>query len=110
MNQQPLEKDWKYFRKLVPVWQESYMEKLLKEYAALLVQDKMSSEKFWELERRIREDKRRPGVVLDMRQSRMAENLVLMIRDGVIEEQDLDGFSDELKEEIQFYLPLGKNR
>ncbi len=110
MSQYSMEKDWKLFRKLVPGWQESYMEKLLKEYAALLEQNKMPSEKFWELERRIREDKKHPGVVLDMRRSRLSENLTMLISTGVIEIKDLDEFSDELKEEIQFYLSLRKSR
>ena len=33
------EKDWKLFRKLLPDWQESYMEKLVEEYKAILILD-----------------------------------------------------------------------
>ncbi len=39
------------------------MEGLVKEYANFLNDDKKpASEKFWELEKRIKEDKRHPGV------------------------------------------------
>ena len=30
------EKDWKQFRKMLPEWQEAYMERLTKEYIELL--------------------------------------------------------------------------
>ena len=55
-------KDWKLFREKLSGWQENYMEGLVKEYANFLNDDKKpASEKFWELEKRIKEDKRHPG-------------------------------------------------
>ncbi len=46
------------------------MEGLVKEYANFLNDDKKSaSEKFWELEKRTKEDKRHPGVIMDMNKS-----------------------------------------
>ena len=40
------------------------MEGLVKEYVNFLNDDKKpASEKFWELEKRIKEDKRHPGVI-----------------------------------------------
>ena len=46
------------------------MEGLVKEYANFLNDDKKpASEKFWELEKRIKEDKRRPGVIMEMSKS-----------------------------------------
>ena len=42
------------------------MEGLVKEYANFLNDDKKpASERFWELEKRIKEDKRHPGVVVE---------------------------------------------
>ena len=55
------EADWRLFRSRLPIWQEAYMERLNREYIALLSGTGSASEKFWELERRMREDKRRPG-------------------------------------------------
>lgn len=58
-------KDWKLFREKIAGWQENYMEHLNKEYMALLsLEDKKASEKFWELEKRIKKDKKQPGVIL----------------------------------------------
>lgn len=56
--------DWKLFRKRLPGWQESYMERLVGEYMEILGGEGCSSERFWALEKRIREDKRHPGVVV----------------------------------------------
>lgn len=47
------EADWKLFRSKIGEWQEAYMDKLNKEYIELLNGDKLPSEKFWELEKRI---------------------------------------------------------
>jgi hypothetical protein len=58
------ESDWKLYKSKVGDWQEGYMEKLCKEYIALLSSDKLPSDRFWELEKRIREDKRATGVVV----------------------------------------------
>ena len=47
------ESDWKLFRKKIVDWQEDHMDKLNKEYIALLSEDKDASEKFWTLHDRI---------------------------------------------------------
>ena len=63
MNQSE-EKDWKLYREKLPKWQEAYMERLTKEYAELLAEDKAASEKFWELDKRIRADRQSLGVLV----------------------------------------------
>ena len=98
------ESDWKKFRKRVPGWQESYMEKLTEEYIALLQEDKLASEKFWELEDRIFKDKRSVGVAIDMRRSRMITNILSLLDDEVIQMEELKEFSDELQECINFFI------
>ena len=57
------ESDWKLFRKRLPEWQERCMEQLAESYAALLAGPGKASDKFWELEKRLRKDKKRVGVV-----------------------------------------------
>ena len=91
------EADWRLFRSRLPIWQEAYMERLNREYIALLSGTGSASEKFWELERRMREDKRRGGVVMRMSRSDMELN-------GVISIAELDGFSEELREKLAFVL------
>ena len=90
-----LESDWKLFRKRVPVWQENYMAKLMEEYREIL-----DSEKFWALEKRLLEDRKCPGVVIDMHRSTMRDALFRMLSQGVIQHSDLEGFSQELLESL----------
>ena len=52
------EKDWKIFRSKIAGWQEAYMDQLNKEYMAILSGEGNASEKFWKLEKRIKEDKK----------------------------------------------------
>ena len=98
------EADWRLFRSRLPIWQEAYMERLNREYIALLSGTGSASEKFWELERRMREDKRRGGVVMRMSRSDMELNLLSLLSDGVISTAELDGFSEELREKLAFVL------
>lgn len=64
-------KDWKLFRERLSGWQENYMEGLVKEYVKFLNDDKKPAvEKFWELEKRIKEDKRHPGVIMELKKIR----------------------------------------
>ena len=59
-------RDWKLFREKLPGWQENYMARLIKEYISLLsAEDKNASDKFWELEKKIKTDRRHPGVILN---------------------------------------------
>lgn len=92
------ESDWKLFRKRLPEWQERHMGKLVREYAGILAGPDLASDKFWTLEKRIRKDKKHVGVVAEMSRSEMFFNLLELLRDGVITLEELDGFSDELRE------------
>ena len=106
------EADWKLFRSRVPEWQESYMEKLNREYVELLAGDGLPSEKFWALCRRVNKDKRTAGVSVEMRRSALIDNMAALYRLGAIDDDDLEGFSDVLKEEVvKFSHPrrLGKD-
>lgn len=98
------EYDWKIFRKNIPDWQERYMERLEMEYIALLQNEKSASVKFWELEKRIKQDKKSPGVIIDMRRSTAINNIVSLVLDGVILLDDLEVFSDELKEAVKYIV------
>lgn len=98
------ERDWKIFRKKIPNWQETYMERMVTEYITLLQSDKKASGKFWELEKRIKEDKKSPGVIIDMRRSTAINNIVNLVLDDVISLDDLEEFSDDLKETVKFIV------
>ena len=86
--------DWKLFRACIAEWQENYMERLVKEYIDM----------FWELEERIKKDKKHPGVMLELSKGNMIFDIVALINSGVITTADLEGFSDELRKSVDFLL------
>ncbi len=94
------EADWRLFKEKIAKWQEAYMERLNREYVQLLSDDRAPSEKFWELERRMKEDKQKAGVRLEMTRSAMMNNIVQLLHEGAIDMTDLDDFSDTLKEAV----------
>ena len=96
-------KDWALFREKISDWQEAYMNKLNKEYIELLSGEGRPSEKFWTLEERIRNDKKDTGVQLKMSRSNCIPNIISLLNEEVITMEDLDEFSDELKETILMY-------
>lgn len=96
--------DWTLFKNNIADWQESYMDRLNKEYIDLLSEDANSSEKFWRLDKRIKEDRKRTGVQLEMSRSNLISNIVSLINDGAISFENLEEFSDELKETIIAFI------
>ena len=97
-------KDWKLFKDKIGAWQETYMEKLVEEYKVVLNADLTASSKFWELEKRIKQDKNNPGVMIDLNKQQMLYNIVHMINDGAITMDDLQDFSDELRDKVRILL------
>ena len=96
------EKDWKLLRKKIVGWQEAYMDRLNQEYMRILQDEELApSQKFWELEKRIRNDKKDTGVIIEMRRSMMVLNLLNLLNEGAITMEDLEDFSEELKEKIR---------
>ena len=96
--------DWKLFRARIAEWKENYMERLVKEYIDMLNGNGNASDKFWELEERIKKDKKHPGVMLELSKGNMIFDIVALINSGVITTADLEGFSDELRKRVDFLL------
>ena len=94
-------KDWKLFRERIGDWQERYMEKLVGEYIELLGSDEPASDKFWDLDSRIKQDKKNPGVMLELHKADVDFDLARLIKLKVIGCDDLEGFSDELKDRVR---------
>lgn len=94
--------DWKLFREKLPEWHEKYMEKLIDEYVIFLRQeDKVASEKFWELEKRIKKDRKNPGVIMELEKSEATWDIANLIRHKVISPADLSNFSEELQQDVK---------
>ena len=102
-------KDWDLFKKLLPEGQEVYMEKLVKEDTSLLNENKLASEKFWELEKRINKDRHSPGVIVQYRKSDVMMILLKLINDKVITFDDLDEFSDNAKGSLKFIVGIDES-
>lgn len=68
---EPSKKDWKLYREKITEWQESYMEKLIGEYIDYLSGEASASTKFWEIEKRMKQDKKSPVVCIELCQSDM---------------------------------------
>jgi len=97
-------RDWMLFKDKIAYWQESYMDRLNKEYIELLSEDANPSEKFWMLDKRIKEDRKNTGVRLEMSRSNLINNIISLISDGVISFENLEEFSDELKETVSAFI------
>ena len=97
------EKDWKLFRNKISDWKEAYMEKLNKEYVALLSGKGNASDKFWKLEKRIREDKKDCGVQCEMSRSSQFYIMLSLLNEGAITFDDLEDFSDDLKDTMKHF-------
>lgn len=95
------EKDWKLYKSRIADWQENYMDRLCKEYIELLSADGLASDRFWSLHDRINKDKKKMGVVVRNSRSEMKFNILSLLREGVIEMSDLNGFSDELVQNME---------
>lgn len=100
------EKDWKLFRSKITDWQEAYMEKLNGEYIELLSGEGDASEKFWTLEKRIRQDKKDCGVQCEMRRSNQFHIMLSLLNEGAITLEDLSDFSEEVQETMKHFYEL----
>ena len=97
-------KDWKLYREKVPEWQEHYMERLTKEYIDLLSGPGNVSDHFWELEKRIKRDKKSPGVLIEMSKSEAIWDIAAFVGRGIITMDELEGFSEDLVDAVKLIL------
>ena len=77
-----------------------------KEYIEILSGDGKPSEKFWALEKRIKADKKDCGVQCEMSRSNQFYIMLSLLNEGAISMEDLEDFSDDLKEIMQHFSGL----
>ena len=75
-----------------------------KEYIELLSSPGNASDHFWELEKRVKKDKKHPGVLLKMNKSEAIWDIAMFVRYKVITMDELEGFSDDLLEAVKLIL------
>lgn len=96
--------DWQLLKKRLPGWQEALMASRIKEYTKLLSDEtKLVSERFWQLDKMIKEDRKKSGVIVKLSPSDMDLMLLNLLREGAITESDLEGFSEELIEVVSYF-------
>jgi hypothetical protein len=99
---QPAESDWKRFRAIVPELRERYLRDRNSELISILEGKALTpTERFWTASERIEEI----GGILrtcldDHRRSNMMHSLRLMYRHKMILDEDLNGFSEDVREWI----------
>ncbi len=76
------------------------MERLLGGYAKMIAGQGLASDRFWKLQGRIQKDVRKVGVRAKLKRSVMVMNLRSLLHEGAITKDDLDGFSDELRQSL----------
>ena len=85
------------------------MERLAKEYIELLSNDRQASDKFWELDKRIKLDKRRTGVLArGVSRSNMFQLIINLIYEEAISEDDLKEFSEDLSDTVKTRLEIDR--
>ena len=82
------------------------MERLNKEYIEILSGEGDASDKFWTLEKRIRKDKKDCGVQCEMSRSNQFYIMLSLLKEGAITSDDLDDFSDDLKDTVKYFAGL----
>ncbi len=74
------------------------MDRLNHEYTALFSEEGVSPpDKFWNLWDKIRKNQKDTGVVVDMRRSKLVDNMTVLILESAIPEEELNAFSEELQ-------------
>jgi hypothetical protein len=80
------------------------MERLTKEYIELLSSPGNASDHFWELEKRMKKDKKNPGVLLEVNKSEALWDIAAFVRRKIITMDELEGFSVDLIDAVKLIL------
>jgi hypothetical protein len=107
---QPAEADWKNYKSIVHGLRERYLSNRNKELIAILSRDSNTpTENFWNANGRMKEIERIISDCLDdHRRSRMLSNLMLMYYHQMITDDDLNGFSEEVRGCISTIVDIQK--
>lgn len=99
------ENDWMLYRKKICIWQENFMAKLCNEYVTILCNNnKKPSEKFWTLQRRLKEDQHFAGVIVEMKKNNILYDMVRLIKENAITIEDLSEFSLDIQNKVKYLL------
>jgi len=99
----PLEKDWKLYSKLIPELRENYLQEKNIEIIKILEDNvKTETDRFWDARNKIeREKKILINCLDDNSRSNMVFHMCLMYKYGMLTEDDLLKFSDEIQGRVK---------
>lgn len=96
--------DWDLYKAKLPIWQEAYMARLNEEYIHILKREGSPSDNFWELNKRIQKDRKNAGVIVELDRKMAVKTIVDLLNDKIITYDDLEDFSSELKDIVNFFI------
>lgn len=102
---EPKKPDWKRFRNSLEKWRESYIKRKNTEIRAILEKNNISeTEKFWNIvEFQKKESKKLRDCLDGCSRSNMSLRMALMQKYEMIYDEDIEEFSDEIKELMKEY-------
>ena len=83
------ESDWKLYKRDFSLWRDIYVSQFLGKYLKIINKELMPLEIFWDLEENIFQDKKKVCKLEEIKRSTMLENIILLIRENVINMNDL---------------------
>ena len=97
-----MESDWKKFGALLPVWRERYLAERNARIAHTLADPNRSeTERFWDAQEQMQKEAKVLRRCLDdISRSKMPLRLLEMRNAGMIQREDLAGFSEELQKQV----------
>ena len=106
MNEDPKESDWKRYRDMVEFLKERYLKETNQRLSAILTDgNRSATDQFWDTFNEMKEKKKVLQDCLDRHsRSYMYLSMLLMLRHGMLKEEDLKGFSEELQEQLIAHL------
>ncbi len=108
MNMKPKESDWKQFRNMVVFLRERYLKEKNRDLVKTLTDsERTPTAQFWDTFEEMKKEKKILQDCLDGHsRSKMFLFMHLMLRNGMLKEEDLSGFSDELREQLIALLKI----
>ena len=102
MNGKGRESDWKRYRDMIEELRERYLKEKNRGLVSLLTcPEKTPTEQFWDTFDRMKKEMKILQDCLDGHsRSKMFVSMLLMLRHGMLKDEDLKGFSEGLQKQI----------
>lgn len=108
MNEKPKESDWKQYRDMIEFLKERYFKEVNQRLVAILTdKDRTATDQFFNTFEEMKKEQRVLQDCLNRHsRSYMYLSMLLMLRHGMLKEEDLKGFSEELQEQLITHLKM----